>query len=68
MSGGKNDGQKSEFKTRFVASGFQERDKLQSDLYSVSKESLKTLLAMAANEDFKLVSMDIRAAFLKEIY
>ena len=41
--------------------------KPQSDSPTVSKESLKILLAIAANNGFKLASVDIRAAFLRSI-
>ena len=37
----------------------------QSDSPTVSKESFKMLMAVAANENFKLASVDIRAAFLQ---
>ena len=53
-----------EFKARLVAKGFQEVDKLQSDSPTVAKESLKLLIALGANEDFELATMDIRAAHL----
>ena len=39
--------------------------KPQSDSPTVSKESFKMLLAVAANDNFKLASVDIRAAFLQ---
>ena len=37
----------------------------QSDSTTVAKESLKLLIAKAANNDFELASVDIRAAFLQ---
>ena len=52
-------------KARLVARGFQETLKLQSDSPTVSKESFKILMAISANSDFKLASVDIRAAFLQ---
>ena len=55
----KHDGQKTQFKARLVAWGYQERDKPQSDSPTVSKESLKLLIALAMNEDFELALMDI---------
>ena len=61
----KHDGQKQKKKARLVARGFQETMKSQSDSPTVSKESFKMLMAIAANEDFKLASVDIRAAFLQ---
>ena len=48
-----------------VAQGFQETMKLQSDSQTVSKGSFKILMAVAANNSFKLASVDIRAAFLQ---
>ena len=48
-----------------MAGGFQEVDKPQSDSPTVAKESLKLLIALAANEGFELASMDISAAFLQ---
>ena len=39
--------------------------KPQSDSPTVSKESFKMLMAVAANSNFKLASVDIRAAFLQ---
>ena len=48
-----------------VAKGFQERDQPQSDSPTAAKESFKLLMALAANQNFKVVSMDIRAAFLQ---
>ena len=39
--------------------------KSQSDSPTVSKESLKILMAVAANSNIKLASVDIRAAFLQ---
>ena len=61
----KHDGQKTQYKARLVARGFQEIEKPQSDSPTVLKESLKVLIALAANEDFDLASMDIGAAFLQ---
>ena len=63
----KHDGQKQKTKARLVACGFQETMKPQSDSPTVSKESFKMLVAMAANESFNLASVDIRASFLQSI-
>ena len=62
----KHDGQKTELKAQLVARGFQEVYKPQSDLPTVAKKSLTLLITLAANEDFVMASMDIRAAFLQE--
>ena len=48
-----------------MARGFKERLKPQSDSPTAAKESFKLLMAVAANNGFKLASLDIRAAFLK---
>ena len=61
----KHDGQKHNTKARLVAPGFQETMKPQSDSPTVSKESFKMLMAVAANDNFKLASVDIRAALLQ---
>ena len=47
-----------------MARGFQEIEKLQSDSPTVAKESLKMLIVLAANEDFDVALIYIRAAFL----
>ena len=61
----KHDGQKQKTKARLVARGFQETMEPQSDSPTVSKESFKILMAVAANSNFKLASVDIRATFLQ---
>ena len=61
----KHDGQKQAYKARLVAKGFQEIYQPQSDSPTAAKESFKLLMALAANKKFKVVSMDIRAAFCK---
>ena len=60
-----HDGQKTRFKARLVARGFQENVPPQSDSPTVLRESNKLFSAVAANQDFRLVSVDIRAAFLQ---
>ena len=61
----KHDGQKQDYKARLVAKGFQEIDQPQSDSPTAAKESFKLLMALSANFNFKIVSMDIRATFLQ---
>jgi len=61
----KHDGQKQQCKARLVARGFQEHLKPQSDSPTAAKESFKLLMVVAANNGFKLASVDIRAAFLQ---
>ena len=48
-----------------VAKGFQEREAPQSDSLTMLRESMEMFFAVAANEDFKLRKIDIRAAFLQ---
>ena len=61
----KHDRQQKNTKARLVVCGFQETVKPHSDSPTVSKESFKLLMAVAANENFKLASVEIRAAFLQ---
>merc|ERR1712236_51225 len=61
----KHDGQKQDYKARLVAKGFQEIDQPQSDSPTAAKESFKLLIVLSGNFNFKIVSMDIRAAFLQ---
>ena len=60
-----HDGQKQDYKARLVAKGFQELDQPQSDSPTAAKESFKLIMALSANYNFKIVSVDIRAAFLQ---
>merc|ERR1711867_97680 len=60
-----HDGQKQDYKARLVAKGFQELDQPQSDSPTAAKESFKLIMALSANYNFKIVSIDIRAAFLQ---
>ncbi len=59
------DGQKTEYKGRLVARGFEEKSAPQSDSPTMRRESLKLFFSIAANEGFKLRSVDIRVAFLQ---
>merc|ERR1712237_194532 len=61
----KEDGQKCDYKGRLVAKGFQEKSSPQADSPTMRRESLKLFFALAANQDFNLRSIDIRAAFLQ---
>ena len=61
----KADGQKTEYKGRLVARGFQERESPQSDSPTMLHESTKLFFAVAANEGFVLRSIYIRVAFLQ---
>ena len=60
-----HDGQKTKYKARLVVRGFQEETPPQSDSPTVLRESNKLFTAVAANEGFEIVSVDIRAAFLQ---
>ena len=60
-----HDGQKTKIKARIVAKGYQEAEKPQSDSPTVSRESLKVFIAVAANEQFKICAVDITGAFLQ---
>ena len=59
------DGQKNEYKGRLVAKGYQEKSAPQADSPTMRRESLKLFFSIAANEGFKLRSVDIHAAFLQ---
>ena len=61
----KAEGQKKNVKGRLVAEGFQETEAPQSDAPTMLRESMKLFFAVAANQDFNLRSIDIRAAFLQ---
>ena len=61
----KHDGQKTDYKGRIVAKGFHEKEKPQADSPTAMRESMKVFLSLAANENFELQSIDIRAAFLQ---
>ena len=62
----KADGQKQNFKGRLVAKGFQEKEAPQSDSPTMLRESMKLFFAVAANEYFKLRSIDIKQHFCKQ--
>ena len=61
----KSDGQKSHIKGCFVAKGLLEGEKPQLDTPTLLSESLKMYFAVAANEGFKVRSIDIRPPFLQ---
>ena len=61
----KADGEKTMFKERLVVRGFQEKESQQSDSIMMLQESIKLFFAIAANQGFKLRSMDTKAAFLQ---
>ena len=47
-----------------MAKGFQEDKKPKSDYVNILEELLKLYFTIAANEEFKIRSVNIRAAFL----
>ena len=55
----KHNGQKQQTMATLVAHGFQDTLKPQSDSPTVSKESFKLLMAVAANSNFRLAYVDI---------
>ena len=61
----KADGQKQKVKGRLVAKGFQEKEWPQSDSPKMLRESMKMFFTVAANEDFELRKIYIRAEFLQ---
>ena len=61
----KNDVQKKLCKARLVERGFQKEIKPQSDSPTASMDSFKLIVTLLANEGFKLISIDIHAAFLQ---
>ena len=60
----KHDGQKKPCKACLVAKSFQEGLKPQSDSPTASKDSFKLLMAVAANNNFKLASIDVEQRHL----
>ena len=61
----KQDGLKVDYKARLVVKGFMEHDYPRSDSLTIAKESLKTFLAIASNEGFDIINLDIRNGYLK---
>ena len=53
------------YKARLVVRGFEEEDYPQSDSPTASRESFKTFLSLAANEEFAIQNMDVKSAFLQ---
>ena len=52
-------------KARLVVKGFQEQESIQSDSPTAAKSTLRLVIALAANENWKLQTIDIKAAFLQ---
>ena len=60
-----HDGMKTKVKARLCMKGFQETIVPKSDSPAISAEALRTVLAIAANEKFNLVTLDVTSAFLQ---
>ena len=60
-----HDGMKQKVKARLVVRGFQEETTPRADSPTLAKESFKTMIAIAANEGFRITSMDITNAYLQ---
>ena len=52
-------------KARLVARGFEDEDQLPSDSATAAKSTLRTVLALTANEGWIIETIDIKAAFLQ---
>ena len=52
-------------KARLVVRGFEEEEKVQSDSPTAAKSTLRMVMAIAASEEWKCESIDIKAAFLQ---
>jgi hypothetical protein len=62
----KSDGASTWIKARLVAKGFQENtDEIRKDSPTCSKTNLRTVLAIAATNKWKVQSIDIKSAFLQ---
>lgn len=61
---GSTDGKKN-FKARLVARGFEEKEEVQSDSPTVSKEMLRSFVAILSSKKWEVNSIDIKAAFLQ---
>ena len=53
------------YKARLVVRGFEETVYPQSDSPTASRDSFKTFLALAANEEMQIKNMDVKSAFLQ---
>jgi hypothetical protein len=54
-----------QFKARLVVRGFEEDVYPQPDSPTASRDSFKTFLALAANENLQIKNMDVKSAFLQ---
>ena len=52
-------------KARLVVRGFEEEEQVQSDSPTAAKSTLRVVMALAANENWKIETIDIKAAFLQ---
>ena len=61
----KQDGLKVDHKARLVVKSFLEHDYPRSDSPTIAKESLKIFFAVATNDGFDIVNLDIRNGYLQ---
>ena len=62
----KNDGNTKQIKARLVARGYEEdSSKIRTDSPTIGKENLRLITTIAANNHWKIHSLDIKAAFLQ---
>ena len=52
-------------KARLVIRGFEENEDIQADGPTASKTALRIVLALAANYDWSISTVDVKAAFLQ---
>ena len=55
----------SEVRARLVARGYEEQEEVISDSPTVDQVNIKILLAIAASKGWKVVSSDVKSAFLQ---
>ena len=60
-----HDGMKTKTKSRLVVRGFQEEEQPRSDSPTLAKESMKTMISIAANEGWKVRALDVTNAYLQ---
>ena len=60
-----HDGQKVDFKARLCVRGFKELEDPRSDSPTAAKETNKMVTAIAANEGWEIISIDVTSAFLQ---
>lgn len=56
---------KKKIKAQLIARGFEEKEEVQSDSPTVSKEMLRSFIAILSSRKWEVNSIDIKAAFLQ---